>query len=116
MSAKNYLLIPIFPIALAGLVSSCSSSSNPVAKLLPSQVPIVEVRADDLEEIKTGKQRYLAWNSRHKRYSQYSSESELIAPAIFTPLPPVPDSGFEYSGGLLPPLHSDELSAAPDTE
>jgi hypothetical protein len=107
------ILLPLASAALVLGLSSCGSSSSVTAvkemkrgdiarfsfrDLMPSGVPVVEVREKDLKEIKLGKDKALAYQRSRGFFGSWFGkpvdfkEPELPAGAIDNP---------EY--GLLPP-------------
>lgn len=74
------------------------SVSEGVSNLLPSRVPVVEVREKDLKEMPLGDERALAYRKQRERSFWFFS-----GPVDFEE-PDLPDEGeLDLSTGLLPP-------------
>ncbi|BDS06405.1 hypothetical protein NT6N_14450 [Oceaniferula spumae] len=102
------------------ILASCSNFSaadlakksvKSVSGLIPSRMPIAEVRPGDLKKMPTGADRALAWE-RHLNKKQYVyNTSNWVAPKNYK-APTLPEeSGLPADGGLLPPLHPGQGSA-----
>ena len=65
--------------------------------LLPSRVPIVEVREKDLKQMPTGEERAIAFENQRKRSLwSFSGPVDFKEPAL-------PEGGAPADGSLLPP-------------
>ncbi|MGJ8695912.1 MAG: hypothetical protein ACSHYF_06305 [Verrucomicrobiaceae bacterium] len=82
-----------------------------LADLRGSKVPIVEVKKGSLKEMKTGQEKYLAWNRalKNKSYSAGGTNGAFFAPKDFNP-GDLPTGAGMPSFGLLPPLNPGESS------
>lgn len=79
-------------------------SVKSIAKILPSRMPVAEVRQKDLQEMPIGADRALAWDRRLDGL-RYASTSRFFAPKNYQP-PRLPDERtIPADGGILPPLH-----------
>ncbi len=97
------------------LLASCAGSSlstmakksaNTVARLIPSRVPVAQVRPKDLKKVSSGADRALAWD-RHLDSQRYAATS---IPSLWIPgdyqAPTLPSSrSMPTDGGILPPLN-----------
>ena len=65
--------------------------------LLPSPVPVVEVREKDLKEMPTGEERAMAFESKRKRsFWSFAGPVDFQEPAL-------PEGDAPMDGSLLPP-------------
>lgn len=77
-------------------VSEVSKAS--VAKLMPSRIPVVEVREKDLKPLPTGEQQALAFEKsrRNRFWNIFSGPVDFEEPTL-------PDNAGAMDGELLPP-------------
>lgn len=80
---------------LAG--KSLDSIKSATANLLPSRIPIAEVRTKDLQKLTSGTDRALAWDRKLNRWVYMAVDYK---PATLPDQPSLP-----VDGGLLPALH-----------
>jgi len=73
------------------------ASRDSLAKLLPSRVPVVEVREKDLKEMPLGSERALAYERKKRGFFSF-----FTGPVDFEE-PDLPDTETEMTGSLLPP-------------
>jgi hypothetical protein len=74
------------------------ASRDSLAKILPSRIPVVEVREKDLQDMPLGSERALAYEKK-KRNGFFSF---FTGPVDFEE-PDLPDAESEMTGSLLPP-------------
>ena len=71
--------------------------SNSFAKLMPSRIPVVDVREKDLREVKTGEQQAVAFQkTRRQRFWFFGGPADFEEPDL-------PDTAGVMDGELLPP-------------
>ncbi len=81
-----------------------------IAKLIPSRVPVTEVREKDLEKMPSGADRALAWD-KHLDSKRYASLSRWFLPKNYK-APTLPTAQtLPTDGGILPPLRPGQGSA-----
>lgn len=84
----------------SGVSKIAKKSVKSVANLIPSRLPVAEVRPKDLRKMPTGADRALAWD-RHLDSRRYV----FFAPKHYK-APKLPDDRtLPTEGGILPPLH-----------
>jgi len=72
-------------------------AKNTKSKVLPSHMPVVEAREDDLRDIPTGHDRALAYQQKRNR------KFRIFGGPIKFEEPELPEIGEGSSAGLLPP-------------
>lgn len=82
-------------------------SANSMAKLMPSRIPVAEVREKDLKKMPTGADRALAWERKMNK-KRFAYTSWKFVPGNYVP-PKLPDDQATSSseGSILPPLKND---------
>ena len=88
--------------------------SKSVAKIRPSRIPIVAVRTEDLQEVRTGAELAQEWDRKQSR-KRYAFLSNWTVPKNYKPAELPADLGVPFSDGLLPPLpgNSSDLPELP---
>ncbi|QJE98370.1 hypothetical protein [Luteolibacter luteus] len=80
-----------------GLAKIGEASKNSFANLMPSRIPVVEVRDKDLREVKTGDQQAVAFEkTRRQRFWFFGGPADFEEPDL-------PDTAGVMDGELLPP-------------
>ena len=80
-----------------GMSKLGEASKNSFAKLMPSRIPVVEVREKDLREVKTGQEQAVAFEqTRRKRFWIFGGPADFEEPDL-------PESAGLMDGELLPP-------------
>ena len=73
------------------------ASKNSFAKLMPSRIPVVEVREKDLREVKSGQDQAVAFQkTRRNRFWIFGGPADFVEPDL-------PDDVGIMDGELLPP-------------
>lgn len=85
-----------------GFAKAGDATKDSFAKLMPSRIPVVEVREKDLKEVQSGEQQALAFERtrRNRFWSMFSGPVDFQEPAL-----PVDSGGMD--GELLPPPPAD---------
>lgn len=81
-----------------GFTKATDATKNSFAKLMPSRIPVVEVREKDLKELKTGQEQAVAFEKtrRNRFWGIFSGPVDFQEPAL-------PEDSGEMDSGLLPP-------------
>jgi hypothetical protein len=82
-----------------GLAKATGATKDSFANLMPSRIPVVEVREDDLKKLPTGQEQAVAFEKsrRNRFWSMFSGPVDFAEPSL-----PVDDGG-AMDGSLLPP-------------
>ncbi|MCW1883184.1 hypothetical protein OKA04_00485 [Luteolibacter flavescens] len=85
-----------------GFAKVGDATKDSFAKLMPSRIPVVEVREKDLKEVQSGEQQALAFERtrRNRFWSMFSGPVDFQEPML-----PVDAGGMD--GELLPPPPAD---------
>lgn len=81
-----------------GLAKATDATRDSFAKLMPSRIPVVEVREKDLKDRPTGHEQAIAFEKtrRNRFWSMFSGPVDFQEPAL-------PDDSGSIDSGLLPP-------------
>lgn len=81
-----------------GIAKATDATKNSFAKLMPSRIPVVEVREKDLKEVKSGQEQALAFekNRRNRFWGIFSGPVDFQEPTL-------PEDSGSIDGDLLPP-------------
>lgn len=80
-----------------GMSKIGEASKSSFAKLMPSKIPVVEVREKELRELKTGDQQAVAFEkTRRQRFWIFGGPADFEEPDL-------PDTAGVMDGELLPP-------------
>jgi hypothetical protein len=81
-----------------GFAKATDATKNSFAKLMPSRIPVVEVREKDLKELKSGQEQAVAFEKsrRNRFWGIFSGPVDFQEPAL-------PEDLGSVDGGLLPP-------------
>lgn len=82
-----------------GLAKATDATKDSFAKLMPSRIPVVEVREKDLKKLPTGEEQAIAFerSRRNRFWSMFSGPVDFQEPSL-------PDDSGAMDAGLLPPL------------
>jgi len=80
-----------------GVAKLGEASKSSFAKLMPSRIPVVEVREQDLRELKSGQDQAVAFQkARRNRFWIFSGPADFEEPQL-------PENAGLMDGDLLPP-------------
>ncbi len=81
-----------------GLAKATDATKESFAKLMPSRIPVVEVREKDLKKLPTGEEQAVAFERtrRNRFWGMFSGPVDFQEPSL-------PDDAGAMDAGLLPP-------------
>ncbi len=80
-----------------GVAKLGEASKEGFARFMPSRIPVVEVRDEDLRELKTGQEQAVAFEkNRRQRFWIFGGPADFVEPEL-------PENAGLMDGDLLPP-------------